>query len=520
MTSRVSDALLSGFSEFVAARMGLYFPKGRLHDLARGLGSAAREFGFDDEEACAKWLMSSSLTREQVEILAGHLTVGETYFFREKKSFESLEWEILPQLIDGRRKGGRGLRIWSAGCATGEEPYSVAILLSKLLPDLNSWNITVLATDINPHFLSKASKGVYREWSFRDTPGWVRGKYFKKRRGENFEILPDIKAIVTFAYQNLAEDAYPLLVSNTNAMDIILCRNVLMYFTPGMQRNVIKNLYRCLVDGGWLIVSPGEISYDLFLEFTAVNCSGVTFYRKEPKKCPLVETSFPGYEQSRVEFHEPPAPLTLFSGLEGKPGPEIHFPGRTAEPSATETAEKQMTKSLTNRYEEALEFYKQGCYDEAAGKIEPLLSGKKVDSKAMALLAATYANQGRLNDALLWSEKAVAADKLNPDRHYLRAIILQEQGKIEEAMRSLKHSLYLDQDFVLAHFTLGNMLRRQGKIKEANKCFKNALSLLSGHKREEIVAASEGITAGRLIEIINSTSGGSNRYEKETTPSR
>ena len=266
MTSQISDELLSGFSEFVAARMGLHFTKERLNDLARGLGSAAGEFGFDDEEACAKWLMSSSLTREQVEILASHLTVGETYFFREKKSFESLEWEILPQLIDGRRKGSRGLRIWSAGCATGEEPYSIAILLSKLLPDLNSWNITVLATDINPRFLSKASRGVYREWSFRDTPGWVQGKYFKKRGGY-FEILPDIKTMVTFAYQNLAEDAYPSLVGNTNAMDIILCRNVLMYFTPDMQRKVIQNLHRCLVDGGWLIVSLGEIYDDLFPQF-------------------------------------------------------------------------------------------------------------------------------------------------------------------------------------------------------------------------------------------------------------
>lgn len=519
MTSRIPDELLSGFSEFVAARMGLHFPKERLNDLARGLGSAAGEFGFDDEEACAKWLMSSSLTREQIEILAGHLTVGETYFFREKKSFESLESEILPRLIDDRRKGGPHLRIWSAGCATGEEPYSIAILLSKLLPDLNSWNITVLATDINPRFLSKASKGVYREWSFRDTPGWVQGKYFKKKRGGYFEILPDIKAMVTFAYQNLAEDAYPSLVSNTNAMDIILCRNVLMYFTPDMQRKVIQNLYRCLVDRGWLIVSLGEISYDLFPQFKAVNYSGVTLYRKEPKECPVVEKSFPGYEQSRVEFHEPPVPLTFPAGLEGKPGPEIHFPGTTAEPSATETAEKGMTKSLAARYEEALEFYKQGCYDEAAEKIEPLLSEKGVNSKAMALLAATYANQGRLNDALAWSEKAVAADKLNPDRHYLRAIILQEQGKIERAMRSLRRSLYLDQDFALAHFTLGNILRKQGKLKEADKYFKNALSLLRGHKREEIVAASEGITAGRLIEIINSTSGRSNRYEKETAAS-
>ncbi len=508
ITNSIADALLAGLSEFVAGKMGLYFTKERLHDLERGLGSAAKEFGFESKETCARWLMSSPLTREQVEILAGHLTVGETYFFRDKKSFETLEWEVLTRLIDSRRGSGRYLRIWSAGCATGEEPYSIAILLGKMIPDPENWNIFLLATDINPRFLGKAAKGVYSEWSFRDTPSWVRERYFRKTKGSRFDILRHIKEMVTFEYHNLAEDAYPSLVSNTNAMDVILCRNVLMYFSPGMQRKVIQNLYRCLVDSGWLIVSPSEISGSLFPEFAAVNFPGATFFRKEMKNCPARETLVPVEDQFRAAFDARVEPPEYAGALQ----PEIDFSGKAQEVTA-ETGEKREVELLTDRYEEALVFYERGCYDEAAAKIELLLSENQSDSKSMALLAMTYANQGRLSGALEWSEKAVSLDKTNPDRHYLLATILQEQGKIGEAVTSLKRSLYLDQDFALAHFVLGNLMRRQGRGKEADKCFKNALSLLNRRGREEILAASEGLTAGRLIEIINSTSGRSNEYE-------
>ena len=505
----IADTLLADLSEFVAGKMGLYFTKERLHDLERGLGSAAKEFGFEDKETCARWLMSSPLTREQVEILAGHLTVGETYFFREKKTFKTLEWEVLTRLIDFRRGSGRYLRIWSAGCATGEEPYSIAILLGKMIPDLGSWNIFLLATDINPRFFVKAAKGVYSEWSFRDTPSWVRERYFRKTKGGRFEILHHIKGMVTFEYHNLAEDAYPSLASNTNAMDVILCRNVLMYFNPGTQRKVIQNLYRCLVDSGWLIVSPSEISRSLFPEFAAVNFSGATFFRKEMKNCPARETFSP--VQSRPAFGErvEPEPPEYAGTLRS----EIKFSEKVPEATVAGTGVKRETKLLPDRYEEALSFYEQGCYDEAAAKIELLLSENQNDSKSMALLAMTYANQGRLSGALEWSEKAVSLDKTNPDRHYLLATILQEQGKIGEAVTSLKRSLYLNQDFALAHFMLGNLMRRQGRVKEADKCFKNALSLLNKRGREEILASSEGLTAGRLIEIINSTSGRTNEYE-------
>ncbi|MBI4190530.1 MAG: chemotaxis protein CheR, partial [Betaproteobacteria bacterium] len=116
------DPLLSQLSEFVAARVGLHFPSERWRDLERAIVSAAKDFDYQDPQSCIHSLLSSPLSRRQIEILASHLTVGETYFFREKASFESLEKYVLPELVRARRETGRCLRIWSAGCSTGEEP--------------------------------------------------------------------------------------------------------------------------------------------------------------------------------------------------------------------------------------------------------------------------------------------------------------------------------------------------------------------------------------------------------------
>lgn len=158
------DALLSRLSDFLEAQMGLHFPRARWRDLERGIAAASRESGYAQAEAYIQWLLSAPLTRTQIEGLASHLTVGETYFFREKRSLDILEQQILPELLRARAQTEKHLRIWSAGCCTGEEPYSIAMLLDRLIPDSENWNLTILATDINPRFLRKAVQGIYGTW--------------------------------------------------------------------------------------------------------------------------------------------------------------------------------------------------------------------------------------------------------------------------------------------------------------------------------------------------------------------
>jgi len=508
MTDRIPDTLLLKLSEFVADRIGLHFPKKRWGDLERKISSAAREFGFKDAESCAGWLLSSALTKSQIDILASHLTIGETYFFRQKKSFEVLEEHILPELIHSRRGTEQHLRIWSVGCSTGEEAYSLAILLSKLIPDRKDWNITILATDINPHFLTKASEGVYSEWSFRDTPQWVKERYFTKRDDGLFEILSTIKEMVTFSCHNLAEDTYPSLLNTTNAMDIIFCRNVLMYFTPECEKKVIDKLYNSLVDDGWLIVSPSETSHVLFSQFTTVDFPNAIFYRKAGSMPQTVDFLQAGPdEEANVSLQTTPGfvteikPEVTFSGEYKKILPKQ--PGLSLPP----VIEEQKTAEPQTPYTEAQALYMHGRYAETVDRILKLIADDQKDSKATTLLARAYANQGRLDEALEWCEKAIAADKLNSGLHYLRAAILQEQGSIDDAVIPLKQALYLDQNFVLAHFALGDLAMRQGRRRESNKHFRNALMLLRGYDHEDILPESEGITAGRLSEIIASITG-------------
>src|SRR3972149_4663144 len=274
------DALLSRLSDFLESQMGLHFPRERWRDLERGIADASRESGYAEAEAYIHWLLSAPLTRTQIEGLASHLAVGGTFFFREQRSLEILEQQILPELLRARAQTERHLRIWSAGCCTGEEPYSIAMLLDRLNPPFGKWNLTILATDINPHFLRKAARGVYGAWSFRDTPGWIKERYFTKRQDGRFEIQPRIRRVGGFCSLNIAHGASPSLVNGTNAMDVIFCRNVLMYFAQERAKKVVDKLHRSLVDGGWLITSPSETSTVLFSAFTAVEFPGAFLYRK------------------------------------------------------------------------------------------------------------------------------------------------------------------------------------------------------------------------------------------------
>ena len=450
------DVLLSSLSDFLAAQMGLHFPRERWSDLERGIAAAASEFGMADVESCIRWLVSTPLTRDQIEMLASHLTVGETYFFREKRSFEVLETHILPELLRVRGERGSPLRIWSAGCCTGEEPYSIAMLLDRLIPDAAQRNITILATDINPRFLRKAAEGIYGEWSFRETPPWVRERYFNRRKDGRFEIKPHLRKRVTFSYVNLAGDVYPSLWNNTNAMDVIFCRNVLMYFGAEQARQVVAKLGRSLVEGGWLLTSPAETSGSLFSAFTAVEFPGLFLYRRMAGGAP----------RTVVPRHRLPA-FDVTPSSPPKEAPYEPIQAQEVEPVAIHEQEPDASEAPRHR-------------------------------------ARTCANQGKLAEAIEWCEKAIASDKLDPASHYLLATIRQEQGQGDAAVQSLKRALYLDPEFVLAHFGLGNLSLSQGRHRDAQRHFGNVLALLQVRPHSEILPESEGLTAGRLIEIVMS----------------
>lgn len=491
MKQNLPDSVLSQLSDFIAARMALYFPRERWGDLAARTSSAAKEFGFTNPEEFVQWLVSSSLTLDKMEIVASHLTVSETYFWREPQSFEALERTILPELIQSRSNGERRIKIWSAGCCTGEEPYSIAIALDRLLPANQDWSITILATDINARMLRKATVGVYGEWSFRSAPPWLKEGYFCSTKGGKYEILPKIRQMVTFEYLNLAEDIYPSPLSNTNAVDIIFCRNVLMYFSQERVLQIGHSLCNSLIDGGWLIVGASELSHQIFPRFRSVNFPGAIAYRKD-----------------RQEFRQPAiVQLEEISPQERRIQPPLKFAVDDEQiaqlPQPCESTMMPVGDSESG----------QQSVSEAALNLRVPSSSTDVEKKlendetlqSMELSIRELANQGKLAEALASCERAIAAFKLDPALYYLRATILQEQTMHSEAITALKRALYLDPNFVLAHFALGNLSLRQGNVSAAKKCFRNVLALLSTCGQEDILPESEGLTAGRLREMIRAT---------------
>lgn len=492
MSSQILPAQWSQLSELVAGTMGLHFPRERRDDLKRGLVGAAPEFGFADEAACMDWLLSAPPTQAQLQVLASHLTVGETYFFRDPHMLEALAGSILPELIRSRRGREQRLRIWSAACCSGEEPYSLAILLHQLLPDLQDWDVAITASDINVRFLQKAAAGLYGEWSFRNTPAGLKQRYFKPCADGRYAVVPEIKKLVNFACLNLVEDVYPSLAINTRAMDVIFCRNVLMYFTPRHVSKVVGNLSHALTEGGWLAVSPTEASQALYPQFSTVNFPGAILLQKN--KTP-----------SRTEpFQVAVAPVPELAAVavgESLPG----IPSGASDPAAGQQ-ESVAAEPSRSPLAGAQTLYAQGRYEEVADTLLAALAQRAPEPALLGLLARALANQGRLADSLAWCERWIAVDKLDPAGHYLRAIILQERGDPEQARSSLQRAVYLQADFVLAHFTLGHLAHVQGKRREADRHFANALHLLHRYQPDDLLPESEGLTAGRLTETITALS--------------
>ncbi|WP_333874662.1 CheR family methyltransferase [Methylobacter sp.] len=487
ITETSQHSLLARFSEFLAQQIGLHFPPERECDLLRGIEAAARDFGFQDAGACMQWLLSTPLDRNRIEILACHLTVGETYFFRDPQVFEALKMHILPALIQSRRSYGQTFRLWSAGCATGEEAYSLAILVQRMIPDFKQWHITILATDINPHALAKAESGSYGEWSFRNAPIWLKSGYFRPIENGRYEIIPSVREMVTFAYLNLMEDAYPSPINNTNAMDIIFCRNVMMYFKPGQATQVMRRHCLTLVDGGWLVINPTEAYRTMTETMDMVNFSGTVLYQK------IASGTTPGSVESSQARPEPLEQIRIDPAATKRPSrkPELV------------AVDKASFPSRSSDYGLALTLFQQGRYAEASAQAVRLLSSWKTKVQAMTLLARIDANKGDLAGARQWCMQAINADCLNPAGHYLMAIVLLEQGRTDDSMQELKRTLYLDPDYVLAYFTLATLYRQLGRHKEAGKHFENALLLLDALPPEEVLPEAEGMTAGRLAEIIH-----------------
>jgi len=272
------------FARVAADLIGAEIGAGRARDLDRAVRAAARAAGgaaAGDE--LARRLRTAPPGDPVRRAFVEALTISETHLFRLKDQFDALAERVLPALLTARRATGR-LRLWSAGCSTGEEAWSLAILLERLVPP--EWDVTVLATDVDEGALERARRGVYGARSFRGVPEWVRARWFTAA-GDEWEVDPHLRRRVRFVAHNLVTDPYPSFETGTTGIDLLLCRNVLMYLTPEARAAVAGRLARCLAPGAWLAVAAAELSAAAFPDLAVHQFPLAIFYQRPDPPAPV-----------------------------------------------------------------------------------------------------------------------------------------------------------------------------------------------------------------------------------------
>lgn len=467
MYKNMSKEVLNEVSNFIERNFGLNFPEERFKDLIRCLCNAAKQKKVELERYI-NLMISSELSNQDLEVLTTYLTIGETYFFRDKKLFEIMKDKILPDIINKRKYSNKSLKIWSAGCSSGEEAYSIAILLKELIPDYKDWDIKIIATDINSNFLCKAKSGVYSEWSFRDVDLNIKNKYFKITENSHYKIDENIIKLVNFQRLNLVDKTYVIDKEILNNIDIIFCRNVLMYFSKSQVKEIISRFYNSIINGGWLILAPTESLFINDTSFIPVNINDAFLYNKNINK--------------------------------SNPVKQFHI--RNTEKNFLIQKEIMMDYTYVG-HEKVIKVKNPVIPAVEDIKISPKLPLEdKVNIEEFEILARGLANERNFEEAIKWCKKAILMDKINPFYYYLLASINQEQGTISEAIIELKKAIYLDSEFIMAYFDLGNLNLKQGKHKEAIKNFENVHTLLNNFSEEDIIPHSEQMTVGMLKQMI------------------
>ncbi|HNW74507.1 MAG TPA: CheR family methyltransferase [Bacteroidales bacterium] len=485
----ISRQLLQEVSSKVADLLGWDLYHHRLSDLKRGLTATAAELGIKATPAeIETWIRNTRWPQRELDILSSHLTVGETYFFREKASLNAFQQQIIPEIINRCNGHDPCLRIWSAGCCSGEEPYTLAILLNEAFPALQIRKIHLLGTDVNQSFLEKAKAGKYSRWSFRETPQLIQQKYFSEKEGV-WTLDPRIRKMVVFSTLNLAEDLYPSAATATQNMDIIFCRNVLMYFTPDQIRLVVRRFYNSLTESGWLITSAVELNDQYFGDFETVKIGSCMLYRKntvKPKKAGIAG-----------EIKSPVQPY-LVSPRKKK---SSHVSVQSTHPVTGSVPPVEKPKPVS---EKAGELFGEGKYDECIALCSAELSKSPGNPDLMLWVVRSMANLGKLDQAHEWAEKLRSSPDVKTDHLYLYAHILLEKNEFSEAVINLKRGLFLNPHHLMSHFLLVNIYSRMDNKTARMKHYRNVTDLLSSYEADEVVPDSGGLTAGRLETILKS----------------
>jgi chemotaxis protein methyltransferase CheR len=370
----------------------------------------------------------------ELRYLINHVTTNKTSFFREPHHFDFLREQVLRPL---QQSPCRTLRIWSAGCSTGEEPYSIAMMLRELLPASAGWDVKVVATDVSRAALDAARKGVYGARAVMNATPEDLGRFFVALPDGQYEVRQEVRDLVELRHHNLVTEPVPY--PSNEHIDLVLCRNVTIYFARETTRELMKRLHECLRDGGYLFLGHSETLWQVSEDFHLVSLgsgeSAAFVYRR------LDEVK--GGERRRVL----PDRRT---GEDPKP------------------AERRVKP---RRAERVVEFL---------NKPVPVPKQKPKPPSADELVARTRAalSQGRYDEAAGFAAEAVAAEPMRAEAFYLGGLALVDLGDDDRALVELRKAVYLDPQMGFAHFLLAGVLDRLGDPQAAAREYAAAADTL------------------------------------------
>ena len=268
------DDIFRLLREQIYKRSGMWFNDSSKYLLQKRLSPRARELNFDSFQKYFYFLQYDPRADAEFDQIFDLVTTNETYFFREPAQLQAFTEEIIPDVLS--RKTVRKVRIWSAGCSSGQEPYSLAMLLQE-----SGWYdqaaFEIFASDINQQVLGKARRGVYRENAFRATPPHLREKYFTREGESTWRVKDEIRNRISFGRLNLYDEGRVSLLGH---LDVVFCRNVIIYFDDASKRVVVTNFYNRLSDGGYLLLGHSESLISLSTQFKLRHLKHDMVYQK------------------------------------------------------------------------------------------------------------------------------------------------------------------------------------------------------------------------------------------------
>ena len=470
---------LEKIKQFIFSATGLIYYQDKTDELYRKIHKAMKHSGAADYRHYLSMITASADEGSVAfERLVSDLTIGETHFFRDESLFNGFRDVILPEVIKKNRAKKR-LWIWSAGCATGEEAYTLAILIAQHFPHLlQGWDLRIIGTDINRDFLNRAIKGEYSQWSFRGTPEQIKQTCFFPK-GRNWQIKPEYKKHLSFQYHNLATMPFPSVFQNLNSFDIIFCRNVMIYFDAATNQKLIRQFQESLVPDGWLVIGHADHNIRYFTSFKTVMLPGTSFYQncaghagETPKETARVFEPFlfdlADAGGKSISDKKKTAPLSTFRATNNHTIPPVRKPRHSPCPPPEITRQKPVEKQSSD-----------------SAKLNDLI------------------NQGKWDEASRLCQHLIKLSPLDTTVHLLSALLSEHRGLVPEAVTSLKKALYLDRKFVLGHYHLGLLQQATGDVKKAKKSFSNVINLLDTYDDTFVFHMADGISAGQLKILSN-----------------